>query len=186
MQYTASIRTGVSRFWWIPLLTGLISLGLGIWCLCSPLASLTVLAYIFAGLFVAAGVLNLCFALFTRKFGLNWGWSLVTGILEIIGGVWMFTLPQPALVSAFIFIIGIMILVMAINSLGEACMLSSFSGAAFIWMLLLLTITIIFAIVFLSSPIAGGIAVWLWIGISLITFGVYRLTLAGMLKSMGR
>ena len=27
---------GLTRFWWIPLVTGVLSLAIGIWCLCGP------------------------------------------------------------------------------------------------------------------------------------------------------
>lgn len=182
MRNYPSMGAGVPRLWYVPLITGLLSIGFGIWCLCSPSSSLPVFAYIFAAAIVVAGIANVGYAGFTSSFSRNWGWSLALGLLEIVGGTWLFFLPSPVLTDAFIFTIGILILVGAINSIAEACYLSSFSGAGVVWMILMLLITIIFAVIFLSNPIAGGVVVWLWIGISLIAFGVFRIMLSMMLK----
>ncbi len=186
MKPISNSRWGIARFWWIPLLTGLFCLGFGIWCLFSPSTSLPVFAYLFAAGFCVAGIFNMIYAVLASPVMSNWGWALALGLLEIIGGIWMFTLPEAALVSTFIFIVGVLILVAAINSIVEAFMLSSFSGMWLVWTVLMLICTIIFAILFLSSPIGGGIAVWLWLGISLIAFGVYRISLAFMIKSLSR
>lgn len=181
-NYSSTFSTGVSRLWYLPLITGLLCIAFGVWCLCSPATLLPVFAYIFAACVSVAGICNISYAGFTSTFSSNWGWSLALGLLEIVAGAWLFFLPEPVLTTAFIFTVGILILVSAINSIAEACFLSSFSGAGIVWMILMLLITIIFAVIFLSNPIAGGVAVWLWIGISLIAFGIFRIMLSMMLK----
>lgn len=182
----ANVKSGVSRFWWIPLLTGLMCVALGVWCLFSPSTSLPVLAYIFAGLLCVGGVLNLAFSIVNVNITPNWGWALALGLLEAIAGVWMFTLPQAALATAFVFIIGVWILVASINALAEACVIS---GGSFLWTVfsvLLILATIVCAIVFLSTPFMTEIIGWLWLGISLITFGLFRLFIAGKIRALGR
>lgn len=173
----------MSRLWWVPLITGLICLGLGIWTLCCPAQSLPILAYTFAGCLIAAGVLNVGYAFIGTGLP-NWGWSLVLGLLELVAGVWMFSLPTLEVTETFIFIIGIWLLVAAINSVGEASMLSVISGWGLVWMILLLIATVFLVVIFLTSPIEGGIVSWLWLGISLITFGVYRICLSFSLRKL--
>ena len=186
MKNSVTFRSGLTKYWWIPLLTGLISIGFGIWCFCAPAESLTVMAYVFAGLMCAAALLNFFFAFASSRFDSGWGWSLALGLLEMFCGVWMFSLPTAVLVSTFIFVIGIWIIVAAINSICEACMLSSVSPWWIFWMILLLIATIGFAFIFMSDPIIGGVAVWLWIGISLLTFGLYRIIWATQIKKLNR
>ena len=168
------------------MITGIICIGLGIWLFCSPTTSLPVLAYVFAGCMLAAGILNLAYSVFAGRVAYNWGWSLAMGILEIIAGVWLFTLPEAALTVAFMYIVGIWILVVAINSLCEVAMLSSGANAWLVWVICLLLGTIFLSIVFLAGPVAGGIAVWLYLGISFILFGVMRISLAGRLRTLTR
>ena len=69
-------------------------------------------------------------------------------------------------------------------SIAEASVLSTFSPGYVVWMVLMLIATIVFAIIFLSNPIAGGVAVWLYLGISLILFGCYRIALSMQVKSL--
>lgn len=173
---------GLSHLWWIPMVTGLVCVALGVWCLLSPQTSIPVLAYIFAGCFCAAGVLNLVLAGIGMKVHHAWGWTLALGLLEVISGVWMFMLPAQTLAVTFMLIVGIWLLVVAINAVCESFVIASVSSGWFIWSILLLVATIFFAIVFLSNPIVGGVTVWLWLGISLIAFGTYRMSIAARLK----
>lgn len=53
-------------------------------------------------------------------------------------------------------------------------------------MVLVLIATIVLAGIFLFNPVLGGITVWLWIGLSLLTYGIYRIILAFKLRSFGK
>lgn len=175
MKDTLSCSEGITRLWWIPLFTGILCIIFGIWCFCSPETSLPVFAYVFAVCMCFAALLNFAYAYVNSGTDSGWGWALALGILELIAGVWLFALPESILVDAFIFVIGIWIIVAAINSICEACVISSVTPAWMIWMILLLVFTIIASFIFLSNPIIGEIAVWLWIGLSLISFGIFRI-----------
>lgn len=181
---TKNYKGGITRLWWIPLITGILSIALGIWCFCSPEESLEVMAYVFAGCICAAGILNIAFGIINSAPHSNWGWSLALGLLEIIVGVWLFMLPGAILVSTFIFTIGIYLIFVTINAICEACVMASFSNAWLAWIMCFLLATLVFAVIFLAGPVAGGVAVWFYIGISLITFGIYRLILAAKLKKI--
>ncbi|MDE6534045.1 MAG: DUF308 domain-containing protein [Muribaculaceae bacterium] len=177
---------GITRLWWIPLITGILCIGFGVWCILSPVSSLPVLAYVFAGCFCGAGFLNVVYSIINARVNKGWGWSFALGVLELICGVWLFMLPEGVLVQTFIFIIGIWILVAAVNSICEACLFASYSPLWMVWMILLLVATVVFSIMFLSDPVAGGIAVWLWIGLSLILFGLYRIVFAVKVRHLNR
>lgn len=179
-------KGGITRYWWIPLITGIVSIGLGVWCLFDPSESLTVLSYVFAGLMCAAGLLNSIYGIINSSVFPNWGWSLALGLLEIICGIWLFMLPKEVLVTTFIFTIAIWLIVVTINAICETCVMASYNNQWLGWLLALLLATLVFAVIFLAGPIAGGIAVWLYIGISLITFGVYRIILAGRIKTINK
>ena len=167
----------LSRFSWIPLFTGIVAVGLGIWCLCSPLTSVPVMAYLFAAILCGAGVFNLVFAIVNRRALPNWGWALALGILDLIAGVWLFTLPEAELAVTFVIVLGIWLLCISINAICETFVLSRSSTAWTVLSILLLFATIYFAIVILSSPAAMAVAGWLYLGFSLIAFGAFRIAL---------
>lgn len=186
MPSSLDFKTGLTRYWWVPLVTGIICIAFGVWCFVSPVAAISVMAYTFAALMVFDGMLDVSYAFANTRTSPNWGWSLALGIIEIVVGCWLFALPAAVIDVAFIFAIGIWIIVVAINSLCEACFMSRYFKGGVVWMILALIATIVLASIFLFNPILGGIAVWLWIGLSLLTFGIYRIILACKLRAFSK
>lgn len=170
----------------MPLISGLIFIAFGIWTLCCPVESLEVLAYAFAICFTVAGLFYVGFACAASRWSSDWGWSLALGILEAVSGAWLLFLPAAQLTVAFMFIAGFWLLFAAINAVCESFAVSAGSVGWTTVSVLFLILTVIFTVAFLSNPIVGGVAVWLWLGLSLICFGVFRLVLAAKLKSLER
>lgn len=184
MKTTLIIKDALSRYWWMPMIVGLISIGLGIWTLTSPVSSMIFLAYIFSAGLCVAGIVNLIFAVSVSGSYSGWGWSLAVGILDLIAGIWLFAMPAEEMLTTFVFVVGIWIIVVAVNELCQSFMLISLSPWWILWMLLLLVAVIVIGSVFLMNPVEGGVIVWLWLGLSLILFGVYRIVFAARLKTL--
>lgn len=164
-----------ARFWWLPILTGLLAVALGIWCLAAPQESLPTIAYAFSLVLCCIGFLNIVFALFNIGSVTGWGYKLVLGILEIVCGVWMLLLPEASLVSTFIFGIGFYLIFVCLCAVSETIL---YYGNTKYWMAMLLSFIVcalILAVIFIAGPLAGGIAVWLYLGIAFIAFGIYRI-----------
>ncbi len=82
------------------------------------------------------------------------------------------------MVGALVCAVGVSLITVAINGIGEAIL---YYGDTKYWLAMLLSFivcTLILAVIFLAGPLAGGIAVWLYIGIAFITFGIYRMLLS--------
>ncbi len=186
MKNLNNLNVGISRFWWMPIITGLIAIGIGVWCLLSPQTSLPALAYAFCICLCAAGFFNLVFSFANMGGHYGWGWSLAYGIIELLCGIWLLNLPEGAMTTAFIYAIGIFILFIAINAICESVMIYNYASFWIGWLVALLLVTIICAFVFLAGPIAGGVAVWLYIGISFICYGVYRILLSAKLYRINK
>lgn len=169
------ILKAAARYWWLPVLTGLIAVCLGIWVLASPDASLSALAYTFAIIICAVGFLNVTFSLVSINSVTGWGWQLFTGIVEIVCGVWLLMLPEAQMTGAFIYGVGFYLIFLVLNSICETVL---YYGTSKVWLATLIAFivcTLVLALIFLAGPLAGGIAVWLYIGIAFITFGFYRM-----------
>lgn len=166
------------------MLTGLVCLGLGIWLFIAPAEALPLISVIFAACLLGAGCLNLFLGTSTRKILTVWGWAIALGIIEIIGGIWLLSLPVQAMEAAFIYITGIMVLVAAINAVAEAFTLSTNNVWWTIWSVLLLVAVIVMSIIMFSSPIAWGTLSIIYLAAALVCFGVYRIGLATTLKRM--
>lgn len=176
----------LKKLWGIPLITGLICLGLGIWELMVPQEALPILAIVFGACLILAGVLNMTLGCATRNASPVWGWSLALGIIEVIGGVWMLCLPIPEMVIAFILIVGFMVIVGAINACVESFTLARNNGWWVAWSILLLVATVILVLIMFSNPLTYGVASWLCLGWALICFGAYRIGLAFALRKLSK
>lgn len=179
-----NLNFGITRFRWIPLLSGIIAIGLGIWCFCSPVTSIPVMAYMFAAIICLAGVFNLTFAAVNRRHFPNWGWSLALGILDLLAGIWMLCLPEEELAITFVIVLGIWLVCIAINAICESFVISNNSVLWTIFAIVMLIVTIYFAALVLSSPLSMALAGWVYLGISLISFGIFRIAMYGRLQHL--
>lgn len=186
MGTISELKGRIHRLWWIPILTGLLSVALGVWCFCSPQTSLPVFAIFFACILVVAGIMNLCYAFSNRSVNTNWGWSLALAIIELICGLWLYFMPLAQMTVVFVYAVGFWLIFAAINSICESATMSRFGWGWTVFMMVLLVATIFFGFYFITDPLLGLEAGWLWIGISFITFGVYRLCLAFLLNSINK
>lgn len=164
-----------SKFWWLPVITGILAVGIGIWCLASPGTSIPAMAYTFAVVIAAVGFMNTAFAIISIGSVSGWAFKLIMGVIEIVCGVWLLLLPESAMETAFIYGVGFYLVFVCLNAVCEAIL---YYGNTKYWLALLLSFivcTLILAVIFLAGPLAGGIAVWLYIGIAFISFGIYRI-----------
>lgn len=183
---TNAYFSGKTRSAWVPAVIGVLSIAIGIWCLASPVASMVSLAYAFAIWMLVSGVMDMTFAIGNKNSHPGWGWTMALGLLEIVTGIWMLATSVAVMTTTFMFVVGIWLIVVCINAICEIFATASYTRDWIGWMLGFLLATIFFAFIFLSGPIAGGVAVWLYIGISFILFGFYRIVYAVRIRSLNR
>lgn len=194
---TSNYYHGITKLWWLPLVSGLIFLGLGVWCLCAPSDFLCVMAYVFAGAFGAVGLFNLCYGICNFNTNANWGWAVAGGIVEILFCFFLFFLPEAFLSYVFVYGVGLYVIFMAIYSFFEHFAAARSNGFWFFWAILLSVAAVAFAITFIVGPgatelvgstvaTAAGPAIvgWLWMGISFFCYGAYRIILACRIKAL--
>lgn len=196
---TSNSFYGINKLWWLPLVSGIIFLGLGVWCLCAPRDFLDIMAYVFAGAFGAVGIFSLIYGICNFNTNPGWGWSVAAGVVEILFCFFLFFIPQPILAYVFVYGIGLYVIFMAIYSFFEYFMVSRSNGFWFFWIILLTLAAIAFAITFIVGPgaselvgsvtsltgdIAPALIGWLWMGISFLCYGAYRIILACRMKAL--
>ena len=84
-------------FWWA-LLSALLGIVLGVWLLAAPITGAVSLTILLVAFFVIEGVASIMFALdHKRELSGQWGWMLVSGIVDLILGAVIFAgLPGTA------------------------------------------------------------------------------------------
>lgn len=164
---TASASTQQSNIWWLFLLHGIAAIILGLAFITAPGATL-VLAITFLGFYwLIGGVLSLVRMFVDRA--VPWIWSLLSGIIGIIGGLVVLRHPLLAAVTVptvLVIVIGVEGLI-----LGAVQLVEGFKGGG-IGSFLLGAINIVIGLILLGSPAAAGLAVPLVFGVLLLAQGV--------------
>lgn len=97
----------IVKHWWVPLLSGIVSVLFGVAAFYYyPGLSLTFAVIWTAMWLFTAGALGIYVAVQERSLGVTWGWTLVWSIIAIVGGVLAIMRPGITLVSLVSLIAG--------------------------------------------------------------------------------
>lgn len=172
--------------WWVSLLVGILTIGLGILCFIAPDKSLLGLTYVFVAIFLIAGILDIFFAVSNRKYTYGWGWTLAAGILEMLFGILLLVLPTQVITGILIYVVGFWILFRSIWGIGESCQLQMMGVKGWGWLLALSILCVLLSFFYLLSPVFGGIFIVIFIGISMVVYGIFRILMAFELRRIGK
>ncbi len=178
------ILAGITRYWWLPLVTGLVCIGLGLWAILSPSTSLPIMAMAFAIGLLVLGFFDGVWGISTSKHNPSWGWDLCFAVIDIIGGIWMLTLTPAMMTMAFLYIIGIWLIFAAFNGIGQIFSVSMFNPVASIFAGILLAFTLFLGFWLIFNPIGLSVTAWIWLGIGLLCYGCYRIAFAFRIKQI--
>jgi uncharacterized membrane protein HdeD (DUF308 family) len=173
------------RYWWLFLLTGLILIAVGIWILSSPVQAYVSLSMLFAASILVIGIIEAIFAITARKSLDGWGWTLASGLLDIVIGAYLLSYPLLT-ITVLPIILGFWLLFRGISAIGFAFDMKSYRAANWGWLLALGILIIIFGLMVLAVPAFGVLNIILWTSLSFITAGFFRVVLAFRLKKLDR
>jgi uncharacterized membrane protein HdeD (DUF308 family) len=115
----------VLKHWWVILLSGLVSAGFGIAALYYyPGLSLSFAVVWFALWLMSSGVLGLYVAVQQRSLGIQWGWSAVFGVVNVVASVFALISP-PATLATIMGLIAAFAIVTGVVLIGAAVRLHS-------------------------------------------------------------
>lgn len=175
---------GIHRYWWLPLVTGLLCIALGLWTIFAPSTALPAMAAAFAYCLILLGIFDASWGLSTTRINPSWGWDICLAVIDIVAGIWMLTLDPTQMTMAFLYIIAIWIIFATFNGVAQMMAVSVLSPWATFFGFILLFITCIFTFWLLINPIGLGLLAWMWLGIALVCYGTFRVTIAFRIKNI--
>ena len=102
--------------------------------------------------FILGGILDIIFAVSNRDYVYGWGWTLAAGILELLLGIMLFTLPTASITVILVYFVGFWILFRSIWSIGESTQLRMMGVKGWGWALALSILCTVLAFLYLLSP----------------------------------
>jgi uncharacterized membrane protein HdeD (DUF308 family) len=160
----------LAEHWWSPVLRGLVAIVVGIIALALPGITLGALVILFGAYSLIDGIAAVMAAYRSSRTGERWGVLLFEGVAGIITAAVAFLWPAiTALV--LIYLIGSWALVTGILEVVAAIRLRKHIAGE--WLLALSGIaSVVFGIFVLAAPLAGALAIALWVGIYSLVFGI--------------
>jgi uncharacterized membrane protein HdeD (DUF308 family) len=176
------VRNAV-RYWYLPLILGIILIITGIWVFLTPLASYVTLAILFAFTFLFVGILQIIYAVSNRKETENWGWSLAGGIIDLIIGILL--VSRPALPIAILpFFVGFGILFRSIMAIGWAIELKKQRVLDWGNLLAIGILGLIFSFIIIWNPVFGGLTIVFYTAAAFLVIGIFEVYLAFRLSKL--
>lgn len=177
-MFRSNFMEGVTRYWWLPLVSGLVCLGFGLWSIFAPASALPFMAAVFAYGLLFVGVFEGAWAVSTVRHNAGWGWDILVAAVDIIAGIWMLTMSQANMTVTFLYIVGFWMILSAFNGIGQLFAVANRSAGATFVATVLLVVTLIASIWLIINPIGLGITAWIMVGIALVCYGIFKIEFA--------
>lgn len=172
------------KHWWVSVLIGLLAVALGIWCLMTPISTLVALTLVFAVTFFVSGLFEIIFAFANKKVLKGWGWTLVSGIIDLIFGLILIAMPVQIIAIVLTYFVGFWVMFQSIWAIGTAAELQRNGVKGWGWLMALAILGVIMAFVFIMSPAFTTGFIIALISISFISYGIFRIYLGIKLRSL--
>ncbi|HYS81103.1 MAG TPA: HdeD family acid-resistance protein [Anaeromyxobacteraceae bacterium] len=176
--------TLLAQRWWMLALRGAAAIIFGILTFVAPAASLFALVLLFGVYAIVNGAMNVSLSMRTPTGETRWGSLLFESIASILAGaltlIWpgITALVLLLLIAAWAVVTGVAQVVAAVR------LRKQLRGE---WLLALTgVLSVAFGVLLVVAPVAGALAVTLWIGAYALVFGALLVGLALRLRAWGR
>lgn len=169
------------RQWWLSLSVGVIYILIGIWTILNPAETYLALTAIFIGGFAIVGVLGVFYAVSNRKKLEHWGWTLMTGLIDL--AIAFVLLATPEITEKILPIyIGFVLMFRSIIGIGFSTYLAHFKVRNWGIVLLLSILGVFFSLMMIWDPNFGAKSLVIFTSIALLTVGFAQIGIAYELR----
>lgn len=171
----------LSRNWWSLVLRGLVAIAVAVVTFIWPGITLQAIVLLFGGYALIDGVLSIVGSFYASKADERWGALLLHGLVGIAAAIITFLWPAITAIS-LVWLIAAWAVVTGVFQVVAAIRLRRHITGE--WLLALCGIaSIAFGIFLAVAPLAGAIAIALWIGVYTFAFGCLLIALGFRLKA---
>lgn len=181
-QILKMIRNSV-KHWYIPLIVGIIFIGLGVYTFTSPQETYLALAIFFSLSFLVSGLFEVAFSIANKEVLDNWGWILAFGVLTLVIGILLLINPALSMLT-LPFYVGFLVLFRSISAVGYAIDLKNYGISDWGILIAVGVLGLIFAFLLIWSPAFAGMTIVIWTGLALISSGVFSVYFSFKLKKL--
>lgn len=181
-QTIKTVQSAIQH-WYIPLIVGLLFMGMGIYTFITPLESYVTLALLFSLSFLFSGIGEIVFAISNRGAIDHWVWTLVFGIITTVMGFLLFNNPEMSMLTLS-FYIGFVVLSRSAGAMGFALDLKKNKVSGWGSLFAMGILGALFSFILLSNPVFAGMTTAIWTGIALFSVGLFSVFFSMVLKKL--
>ncbi len=169
------------KYWYLPLILGLIFIAVGIWVIFAPVESFLAFSMLFAVAFLISGILGISYAISNRKIISAWGWSLASGIAELLIGILLIGRPDISAIILALFV-GFAVLFRSIMAIIWAYEFKKLVDPGWRGLLILGILGVLFSLILLWNPVLAGLTVVVYASAAFIVTGGFQVYFSLKLK----
>jgi uncharacterized membrane protein HdeD (DUF308 family) len=171
------------KYWYLPLILGILFILSGIWIFITPVSSFLTLAILFAIMFFVAGIIEIFYAISNRKILHGWGWTLISGIVGVFFGILLLSRPALSMLTLSLFV-GFGVLFYSIIALARSLAIRKHKVDDWGISLIISIIGIIIGLLMIWNPLFGGFTIVIYAAISFIIIGIMHIYLSDKLRKI--
>ena len=171
------------KHWYLPLIAGLIFIGVGIFSFMQPAESYVALAIVFSLAFLFHGIADIAFAITNREHMQGWGWDLAMGILTTLVGILLIANPVISMLT-LPFYVGFVVMFRSVAAIGTSLELKKYYIQDWGYLLAIGILGVIFSFILLFDPGFAGMSIVVWTGLAFIVIGAFSIFLSLKLKKL--
>lgn len=171
------------KHWYLPLITGLIFIGVGLYAFAQPAGSYVALAFVFSISFIIAGIMDIIFAVSNREELEGWGWDLALGLMTLLVGIVLIRHPEISMLTLPLFV-GFTVLFRSAMAIGNSLELKKYYINEWGTLMAIGILGMIFSFILIFNPVLAGLSIVIWTGLAFIFIGAYSIYLSLRLKKV--
>ena len=177
-----NVGSSIKNWWWF-LVKGLLLIATGVAIFARPAAGYAGLSILFTVVIIASGIAQVVFATSNKDVLKGWGWTLVSGILDIAIGVYLAMYPLVTM-ATLPFFVGFWLIFKSFYLMGASFDLNDLGLSGWGWMLFGGFLVLLAGFIVIYDPVSGAIGIVAVSGTAFILAGVLYSILSFKLKDI--
>ena len=177
-----TVGSSIKNWWWF-LVKGLLLIAAGIAIFARPVAGYVGLSILFTIVIITSGIAQVVFATSNKDLLKGWGWTLVSGILDIAIGIYLAMYPLVTM-ATLPFFVGFWLIFKSFYLMGASFDLNDLGLSGWGWMLFGGFLVLLAGFYIIYYPVAGALYIVAVSGTAFILAGILYSILSFKLKDI--
>ena len=177
-----TVGSSIKNWWWF-LVKGLLLVAAGIAIFARPVAGYAGLSILFTIVIIISGMAQVIFAISNKALLKGWGWTLVSGILDIAIGIYLAMYPLLTM-GTLPFFVGFWLIFKSFYLMGASFDLNNLGLSGWGWLFFGGLLVLLAGFYIIYYPVAGALGIVAVSGTAFILAGILYSILSFKLKDI--